>query len=129
MELTQQDNGDDGGGHGRDGDDDDHGHGHDRVCVRVCHVDDDDDDRDYEHILDDIDGCEHVNDRGYDHGLCIVPEMADLACRHWLDTLPVGSPIIIQLGYKIALYQSIRCTYFMMLMTRFFRMGRVATGT
>lgn len=78
VEQIQQDNDDDDDdGHGHD-DDGDHG----RVYVRVYHVD-----GDREHDHDDVDGCEHVDGRGYDHELlCIVPGI-DLACRDSLDTL------------------------------------------
>lgn len=99
MGWTQQDNGDDDdggghgdGGHGRGGHGDgDHGDGdHGRVCVRACHEDEDGVDVDREHDRDCVDGCEHVNGRGCDHGLlCIVPGV-DLACRNSLDTSHVG---------------------------------------
>lgn len=92
MESTQQDNGDDDddddgrhGGRGRGRDDE-----RVRVCVRACHEDEDGVDIDREHGHDCVDGCEHVNGRGYGHGLlCIVPGV-DLAYRSSLDTSYVG---------------------------------------
>lgn len=96
VESTQQDNGDDdddddgrhgdrGRGRGGDGDDD-----HVRVCVRACHENEDGVDDDREHDRDYVDGCEHVNGRGYGHGLlCIVPGV-DLAYRNSLGTSHVG---------------------------------------